>query len=42
MEGQQKYLQYILSGQGNALMERVAEEMRIASKQNRWIKGLIR
>ena len=41
MEGQLKYLQYILRGEGNMLIERVVEEMRVQGKKNRWIKGLM-
>lgn len=40
MEGQIKYLQYILRGEGNELLERIVEEMK-EKKRNRWIKGLI-
>ena len=41
MGGQLRYLQYILRGEGNELLERVVEEMRASHKKNRWIKGLI-
>ena len=41
MGGQQKYLQYVLSAEGNGLLDRAVAKMRLASKQNGWIKGLI-
>ena len=41
MEEQLKYLQYILRGEGNILIERVVKEMRVQGKKNRWLKGLM-
>ena len=41
MEGQLKYLQHILRGESNRLLERVVEEMRNDKKKNKWMGGLI-
>ena len=41
MEGQLKYLQYILRGEGNDLIEKVVGEMRDQRKRNKWINGLL-
>ena len=35
MGGQEKYLQYILRGEGNALLKTVVKDITIASKVNR-------
>lgn len=41
MEGQLRYLQYILNDQGNGLLSRIVEEMRNSSTKNKWISGLL-
>ena len=41
VEGQLKYLQYILRGEGNILLERIVEDMRLQERKNKWIKELI-
>ena len=41
MEGQIKYAQYVIRGEGNAVLERVVDEMISQGRKNRWIKGLI-
>ena len=40
MEGQIKYLQHILRGEGNDLLGRIVEEMRERGK-NRWMRGVV-
>ena len=41
MEGQLKYLQYILRGESNKLLERVIEEMRMEKKKSKWISDMM-
>ena len=43
MEGQLKYLQYAMKGQGQGkeLLSRVVEEMRASKNKNKWIMGLM-
>ena len=41
MEGQLKYLQHILRGESNRLVERVIKEMRAKKKKNRCITSLL-
>ena len=41
MEGQLRYLQYVLKDQENELLSRVVEEMRNSNKKNKWITGLL-